>query len=1017
MFVNSTELKRFIICILFLLIIGKSHAQSWPFAERYLSGNGGNGTSPYSITTDDKGNGINTGYFQDTIAIGLFVLRFPQSSAICSYVSKFSSSGTPLWVTGIYPGKNSTGRVFSYTVGADPLGDIYIAGIFSDTIIIGNNSSGYAVNPSASTDAYFLARLDANGNVIWLKTGAYSPMVSYTLQQALVVDKNSNVYISGLFENNLTFGSYTLNSYYGKSSVFLVKYDGNGNVLWAKQSKSPNQNLSSLAVTWPGIALDNQDNIFVSGSFNDSVLFDNQVLYCKYSNGENMFLVKYDGNTGNVLWARSPDSHSSNGGINGWANMLTRASLATDSYGNVYVASNFYDTLSFGPYSVIEYCTRTSGRYGGAFVVKYSGSGSPIWAESVKTKKPTQSCTAFALCSDGWNNLYLAGETEDSSLSFGGLTLGPNPWQPYFIYAFDTGGHATCGALLNDGLRYINLAASPIVPSVYVNADLYGGTIFGKDTLHGTFNSSFLAEFECDTCKMHSHFSGNTTICRGQSDVITVSASGASYIWSNGNYDSTITISPINTTVYSVYYANGTCYGDTNITVTVLPVPTASITAKQSICVGDSATITASGGALYAWSNGDSTATIVVKPNVSIEYSVVVSNGTCSAKDSSSVTVYNMPVPNVSNTQTICAGTSATLSVSGGSGYKWSNGDTTTTIMVSPNSTATYSVNLYNGPCSVKDSVSVVVHPIPSPTISPTQNICTGNSAVLSATGGSLYLWNNGDTTSSITVAPTTSVTYSVSVSNGFCKINDSVQVVVSNYPIPVINNAGSVCAGKSITIAVSGGSHYIWSTGVATASITVTPTINTTYSVTLYNGACSVNDSATVIVNPLPLTTACCDTTIAFGKNVQLTSSGGSTYLWSPSNGLSCNTCFDPIASPTVNTTYTLTVTSDSGCTTQQTITIDVNCGTIFIPDAFSPNNDGQNDYLYVRGDCIKILQFEIFDRWGNKVFETTDKNIPWNGMFNGKAANTGAYMYYLSATLYDGTTQTKKGNVALVR
>ena len=61
--------------------------------------------------------------------------------------------------------------------------------------------------------------------------------------------------------------------------------------------------------------------------------------------------------------------------------------------------------------------------------------------------------------------------------------------------------------------------------------------------------------------------------------------------------------------------------------------------------------------------------------------------------------------------------------------------------------------------------------------------------------------------------------------------------------------------------------------------------------------------------------------------------------------------------------------------------------------------------------------MQFEIFDRWGNMVFETTDQSIPWNGMFNGKAANTGSYMYYLSATLYDGTTQTKKGNVALVR
>ena len=69
------------------------------------------------------------------------------------------------------------------------------------------------------------------------------------------------------------------------------------------------------------------------------------------------------------------------------------------------------------------------------------------------------------------------------------------------------------------------------------------------------------------------------------------------------------------------------------------------------------------------------------------------------------------------------------------------------------------------------------------------------------------------------------------------------------------------------------------------------------------------------------------------------------------------------------------------------------------------------------MRGDCIKTLQFEIFDRWGNKVFETFDQNLPWDGRYRGEAMNSGNYVYYLSATLYDGTTQTKKGDVTLVR
>ena len=171
------------------------------------------------------------------------------------------------------------------------------------------------------------------------------------------------------------------------------------------------------------------------------------------------------------------------------------------------------------------------------------------------------------------------------------------------------------------------------------------------------------------------------------------------------------------------------------------------------------------------------------------------------------------------------------------------------------------------------------------------------------------------------------------------------------------------------------------------------------------------------LIVNPTPSLTACCNSTIPFGQSVQITSSGGAFYSWSPVLGLSCDTCANPVASPLVNTTYTLTITSDSGCTAQQTITIDVTCGTLFVPDAFSPNNDGQNDVLYVRDDCIKTLQFEIFDRWGNKVFETNDKTNGWNGMHKGQAMNTGSYVYYLKATMYDGTTQEKKGNVTLVR
>jgi gliding motility-associated-like protein len=91
--------------------------------------------------------------------------------------------------------------------------------------------------------------------------------------------------------------------------------------------------------------------------------------------------------------------------------------------------------------------------------------------------------------------------------------------------------------------------------------------------------------------------------------------------------------------------------------------------------------------------------------------------------------------------------------------------------------------------------------------------------------------------------------------------------------------------------------------------------------------------------------------------------------------------------------------------------------CIDLFLPDAFSPNNDGQNDVLYVRGNCIKTMDFIIFDRWGNKLFESESVSVGWDGTYMGKPMNTGTYVYYLHATMYDGSTLEKHGNITLVR
>ena len=149
------------------------------------------------------------------------------------------------------------------------------------------------------------------------------------------------------------------------------------------------------------------------------------------------------------------------------------------------------------------------------------------------------------------------------------------------------------------------------------------------------------------------------------------------------------------------------------------------------------------------------------------------------------------------------------------------------------------------------------------------------------------------------------------------------------------------------------------------------------------------------------------------------ITPNAGGKYSWSPSSGLSCTNCQNPIAGPIGTTTYTLQVTNDSGCVavSQITVTINYDCGEVFVPNGFSPNADGENDLECVYGRCIETIYFAIYDRWGEKVFDTSDPKQCWDGMFRGQAMNTASFVYYLNAKLVTGETLTKRGNINLVR
>ncbi|MFH0864740.1 MAG: gliding motility-associated C-terminal domain-containing protein [Bacteroidota bacterium] len=170
--------------------------------------------------------------------------------------------------------------------------------------------------------------------------------------------------------------------------------------------------------------------------------------------------------------------------------------------------------------------------------------------------------------------------------------------------------------------------------------------------------------------------------------------------------------------------------------------------------------------------------------------------------------------------------------------------------------------------------------------------------------------------------------------------------------------------------------------------------------------------------VHATPLAYAGQDTTIMAGTTLQLNATGGLLYQWIPSTDLDNPNIPDPISSTLENISYVVFVTDTFGCTASDTINITVDeSADIFIPDIFSPNDDGQNDILYVRGHGIKELDFVVFDRWGEKVFETTDINNGWDGTYKGDKLFTAVFAYYIKVSFYDGNNYEGKGNITLVR
>lgn len=305
--------------------------------------------------------------------------------------------------------------------------------------------------------------------------------------------------------------------------------------------------------------------------------------------------------------------------------------------------------------------------------------------------------------------------------------------------------------------------------------------------------------------------SGPLSFCAGDNVTLTADASD-SYLWSTGAITQSIVVTTSGTYSVTTSAANGCTASSSPVTITVNPTPNASITASGSttICQGDVVTLTAGGGSSYLWSNGATSAAINV--GTAGSYNCIVSNGTCSDTTTTNVVTVN-PAPtasiSASGPTTFCTGDDVTLTAAAANSYLWSNGATTSSILVSASGNYFCTVTGANGCTAVSNSIAVSVVPPPIASISaagPT-TFCQGGNVTLNASGGSSYLWSTGAITSSINV--TQSGNYSVQVSNGSCGVNSTTITVVVN-PLPNVQfsmgNDTSFCVFSN-PLTLTGGS------------------------------------------------------------------------------------------------------------------------------------------------------------------------------------------------------------------
>jgi gliding motility-associated-like protein len=542
-----------------------------------------------------------------------------------------------------------------------------------------------------------------------------------------------------------------------------------------------------------------------------------------------------------------------------------------------------------------------------------------------------------------------------------------------------------------------------------------------------------------------------------------------------GNNDGTITVTASDGTPPYEYSIDGVNYQTGNVftglapnTYTVYGRDAAGLTNTQNVTIGnvclsvaasatDAACGQSNGTITAAASNGTTPYTYSIDgvnfQSSNIFSSVPAASYVVTVKDAAgysstgNVTVGNIAGPQIvaNATAASCSNNDGIITASGTGGtqpysFAINNGSYQNSGSFNGLATGNYTATIKDAKgCTASQPVIVDLVNALSVDAGADITICEGTTGSIKAiSNGTTFTWLpsadlNNTTVLSPNASPRVTTKYYITANSGICEKKDSVMVNVDPAPVADAGSNVTICYGQSAQLNGSGGVQYSWSpaTYLNDPSVNnptaVKPAGTVTYHLTVTDAkgcASIVNESVTVSVTPPAKVFAGNDTSVYINQPlpihaIDVNNSGFTKYSWSPPFGLSDPFVQSPIATTNKNITYTVVASTPNGCEGTDTLAITAFAvADIFVPNAFTPNGDGRNDIFKAIPIGIREFKyFAVYNRWGQRVFYTTNPVIGWTGTINGASMQSGAYVWMAAGITFKGDLIERKGTVVLVR